>query len=274
MMFESRKRARDEDELDWQPEVRDHKKPRALPFRTSPTTKHTTTFLQFARSPRTLPQPLLTPALTPVETSEDEAELKNPFRSPVRERSEQLTLNSTIRIEEPRDVDMDMDMDCSEPADSPRPWQSVESSQPSPCTIAPQTLFYNPKEVNNGGRIPTPIYGHFNHVDNYMDTDILNNELPTQQEVAHDLFLRRRRLPTPISEDEAMDSPDGMGGMLGRLEMGPKSAVAQVPFKTNKMWGAASTLAKGKMSISMGYRADCDKCRMKVPGHYNHWIRS
>lgn len=167
-----------------------------------------------------------------------------------------------------------MDMDCSEPADSPRPWQSVESSQPSPCTIAPQTLFYNPKEVNNGGRMPTPIYGYFNHADKYMATDISNNESPTQQEVAHDLFLRRRRLPTPISEDEAMDSPDGMGGMLGRLEMEPKSAVAQVPFKTNTMWGTASAPAKGKMSISMGYRADCEKCRMKVPGHYNHWIRS
>ncbi|KAL8989062.1 MAG: hypothetical protein Q9169_008444 [Polycauliona sp. 2 TL-2023] len=278
-MFASRKRARDEDELEWQPEIRDHKKPRALPFRTSPTTKHTTTFTQFAsfsQAPRRLPQPLLTPALTPVETSEDEGELKNPFRSPLRERSEQLTLNSTIRIEEPRDMDMDMDMDCSEPAESPQPWQSVESCQPSPCTIAPQTLFYNPKEINQGGRIPTPIYGYFSQADKSMDTDIPDtDDVPTQQEVAHDLFLRRRRLPTPISEDEAMDAPDGMGGMLGRLEMGPKPAAAQIPFKTNKMWGPGSTTsAKGKMSISMGYRADCDKCRMKVPGHYNHWIRS
>ncbi|KAL8861602.1 MAG: hypothetical protein Q9178_002127 [Gyalolechia marmorata] len=271
-MFESKKRARDEDELEWEPEVRDHKKPRALPFRTSSTIKHISTFSQ---SPRRPPQPLLTPALTPVETSEDEGELKDPLRSPIRERSEQLTLSSTIHIEEARDFDMDMD--CSEPAESPRPWQSVESSQPSPCTVAPQTLFYNPKKVNSGGRIPTPIYGYFSQVDKNMDTDLPDNDLPTQQEMAHDLFLRRRRLPTPISEDEAMDAPDGMGGMggmLGRLEMGPKPAFTQIPFKTNKMWGSASTPTKGKMSISMGYRADCEKCRMKVPGHYNHWIRS
>ena len=287
-MFESKKRARDEDELEWEPEVRDHKvnnscnislgpshayassqKPRALPFRTSSTIKHTSTFSQ---SQRKLPQPLLTPALTPVETSEDEGELKDPFRSPIRERSEQLTLSSTIHIEEPRDFDIDMD--CSEPAESPRPWQSVESSQPSPCTVAPQTLFYNPKKVNSGGRIPTPIYGYFSQVDKNMDTDLPDNDLPTQQEMAHDLFLRRRRLPTPISEDEAMDAPDGMGGMLGRLEMGPKPASTQIPFKTNKMWGSGSSPTKGKMSISMGYRADCEKCRMRVPGHYNHWIRS
>lgn len=29
-----------------------------------------------------------------------------------------------------------------------------------------------------------------------------------------------------------------------------------------------------KISFSMGYRADCDKCRRKVPGHYSHIIRS
>ncbi|KAL8731665.1 MAG: hypothetical protein Q9166_003244 [cf. Caloplaca sp. 2 TL-2023] len=286
-MFESRKRARDEDEIEWQPELRNHKvnkssnmlvghshthtssqRPRALPFRTSPTSQYINPFSQ---SPRKQRQPLLTPALTPVETSEDEGELKNPFRSPVRERSEQLTLNSTIHIEQPRDYDMDMD--CSEPAESPRPWQSVESTQPSPCTISPQTLFYNPKDINNGGRIPTPIYGYFSQADRSMDMDVSDNNLSTQQEVAHDLFLRRRRLPTPISEDEAMDAPDGMGGMLGRLEVGPSSS--QIPFKTNKMWGSSSsTPSKGKMSISMGYRADCEKCRMKVPGHYNHWIRT
>ncbi|KAK1754225.1 hypothetical protein QBC47DRAFT_39846 [Echria macrotheca] len=29
-----------------------------------------------------------------------------------------------------------------------------------------------------------------------------------------------------------------------------------------------------KRSFSIGYRADCDKCRMKVPGHFNHIIIS
>lgn len=29
-----------------------------------------------------------------------------------------------------------------------------------------------------------------------------------------------------------------------------------------------------KISFSMGYRADCEKCRMKVPGHYSHIVRS
>lgn len=70
-----------------------------------------------------------------------------------------------------------------------------------------------------------------------------------------------------------MDAADGMGGMLVRLDMGPRAA-SPIPFKTNKMWGSGSTAPKGKMSISMGYRADCEKCRLKVPGHYNHWIHT
>lgn len=32
--------------------------------------------------------------------------------------------------------------------------------------------------------------------------------------------------------------------------------------------------AKGKMVLSMGFRADCDKCRRRVPGHYSHIISS
>ncbi|KAL8992412.1 MAG: hypothetical protein Q9188_007592 [Gyalolechia gomerana] len=271
-MCDSRKRAREDDDLEWESRTHNHKKPRALPFRTSPTIKHINTFPQ---PPRTLPPPLLTPALTPIETSEDEGELKNPFRSPTQERSAQLTMNSTIFIDEPRD--MDMDMDYSEAAEAPQPRRSVESAQPSPCTITPRTVSYNPQEVNNGGRIPTPIYGHFNHGPKSvtMDTDATEITPRSQQEIAHDLFLRRRRLPSPISEDEAMDDPDGMGGMLGRLDMGPKTN-SQPPFRTNKMWGGGepATPTKGKMTISMGYRADCEKCRMKVPGHYNHFIRA
>ncbi|KAL8931757.1 MAG: hypothetical protein Q9216_007083 [Gyalolechia sp. 2 TL-2023] len=272
-MCESRKRAREDDDLEWEPQTHNHKKPRALPFRTSPTIKYINTFSQ---SPRTLPPSLLTPALTPVETSEDEGELKNPFRSPTKQRSAQLSMDSTIFIEEPRDMDMDVDIDYPEIAQSQQQWQSVESAQPSPCTITPKTIAYNPQEINNGGRIPTPIYGHFNRAIKTANTDADTTEVSpqTQQEIAHDLFLRRRRLPSPISEDEAMDDPDGMGGMLGRLDMGPKT-ISQSPFRTNRMWGGEpATPTRGKMTISMGYRADCEKCRMKVPGHYNHFVRA
>ncbi|KAL8772229.1 MAG: hypothetical protein Q9194_004657 [Teloschistes cf. exilis] len=269
-MPESRKRTRDEDEdIQWETRSLNHKRIRPLPFRTSPNAQHINTFSQSIRAP---PPLLLTPALTPVETSEDEAEAKNPFRSPVRPKSKQLTMSSSIHIEELMDMDVDMDTDCSQPTLSPHPRQSVESTQPSPCTITPKSFFYNPQEVNSGGRIPTPIYGHFNPVDRRIEDESENNDPKTQQEIAHDIFLRRRRLPTPISEDEPMDDPDGMGDMLGRLDMGTKAAPT-VPFRTNRMWGGeAATPSKGKLTLSMGYRADCEKCKLKVPGHYSHFI--
>lgn len=29
-----------------------------------------------------------------------------------------------------------------------------------------------------------------------------------------------------------------------------------------------------KITFSMGFRADCEKCQMRVPGHYSHIVRS
>lgn len=37
---------------------------------------------------------------------------------------------------------------------------------------------------------------------------------------------------------------------------------------------ANNSPGKKKITFSMGYRADCDKCRRKVPGHYSHIIRA
>ena len=30
----------------------------------------------------------------------------------------------------------------------------------------------------------------------------------------------------------------------------------------------------GKVVFSMGYRADCEKCRERVPGHYSHVLKA
>jgi hypothetical protein len=37
---------------------------------------------------------------------------------------------------------------------------------------------------------------------------------------------------------------------------------------------ALSVRKREKIGFSMGYRADCEKCQMKVPGHYSHIVRS
>jgi len=36
--------------------------------------------------------------------------------------------------------------------------------------------------------------------------------------------------------------------------------------------GSPSTVPSISKTLSMGYRTDCDKCRDRVPGHYNHFL--
>ena len=115
-----------------------------------------------------------------------------------------------------------------------------------------------------------------------METDTAESS-QSQQEIDHDLFIRRRRLPSPISEDESMDSPTTVaGGMLHRLDMGhegdalPANAGTVNDPPRSKPWpvgrGENGVEKKGKITLSMGYRADCEKCKNKVPGHYSHFI--
>jgi hypothetical protein len=37
---------------------------------------------------------------------------------------------------------------------------------------------------------------------------------------------------------------------------------------------AVSGEGSRKVAFSMGFRADCDKCRERVPGHYNHVLKA
>ena len=35
---------------------------------------------------------------------------------------------------------------------------------------------------------------------------------------------------------------------------------------------SAAAAAGGKRGFSMGFRNDCEKCRLRVPGHMNHFL--
>lgn len=107
-----------------------------------------------------------------------------------------------------------------------------------------------------------------------------------------------RRLPSPISESgDAMThaSPSGAGQSIQAMEHPNAMMDVEMPrtmlpdefadpespsphrrghtrnIHTVNTW----TWQPGmKRSFSIGYRADCDKCRDKVPGHFNHIIIS
>lgn len=246
-----------------------------MPFRTSPTTKHSRGFSQSVRSK---PLPLFTQTVTPADSSEEET--SPPISSSNQARHQppaQLAVSTPPHIFE-QNFDMDMDMIDSQPLSSPRYLgqpTAMPSPKASPCTVtSPPPAFRNPFKDSqtsaSGGRLPTPIYGHFQQtIDAQMEIgEDPGNVIPrSQQEIEYEKHARRRRLPTPIDEDEVMDSSITMG----RLQMDTEHYYGHPITKTT---GFSAQPRATRLSFSMGIRADCELCRMKVPGHSNHIFKA
>ncbi|KAI1373188.1 hypothetical protein F4677DRAFT_232268 [Hypoxylon crocopeplum] len=77
-------------------------------------------------------------------------------------------------------------------------------------------------------------------------------------------------------------APDSDAGMMDTDTASSPSSAPATPSPRGKFGHSRSkhtlnswTLQPGmKKSFSIGYRADCEKCRMKIPGHFNHIIIS
>lgn len=113
-------------------------------------------------------------------------------------------------------------------------------------------------------------------------------------ERSHDsAWWYRRRLPSPIREDEGSPSKSSKASISdAEMACAPSQTVSpphhivdpiqqhEAPFINYpgkpmlSRRPSNSSPAKRKVMFSMGYRADCEKCRNKVPGHYNHIIRA
>ncbi|KAF2133608.1 hypothetical protein P153DRAFT_373190 [Dothidotthia symphoricarpi CBS 119687] len=197
------------------------------------------------------------------------------------------------------DTDMDMDMDDDE-ADT--------RSQPTEDSPFGGNSFMRPPMLNtslsapsmhNTSRIPTPIYPNFHRAGmNGLGFPNNNNNSPPSthppphaqpawQAARHDLDDdRTRRMPSPISEDEDLaGSPIELTqSQLSRLSVSfddmdtatdavetcspPAAAAPPTPRSGRKRSGALT----GSGRLVMGYREDCEKCRLRVPGHYSHFL--
>ena len=195
-----------------------------------------------------------------------------------------------------------MDITDSLPLVSPRQCAQTPrtpSPKASPCTMEFQQS--DSKLIQNnvtGGRLPTPIYGHFQRC---IDTKMDMNGNPEshasrlQQEIENEDYVRRRRLPTPIDEDEAMETSLGVSGGLMDLHLNGHSRRGGVDYTyhPSQIMGSSEnnfsylsssdTLSYSpgyaappprKLSFSMGPRANCELCIRRVPGHSNHIIRT
>ncbi|GAB7363158.1 hypothetical protein MBLNU230_g3442t1 [Neophaeotheca triangularis] len=73
--------------------------------------------------------------------------------------------------------------------------------------------------------------------------------------------------------DEAVDTTrsDVVRVQKQRQRSGAMSGGENSPARGGPM-GLDGGLTGGKRGFSMGYRSDCEKCRLRVPGHMNHFI--
>jgi hypothetical protein len=148
--------------------------------------------------------------------------------------------------------------------------------------------FHNESSPSIAGRIPTPIHSSFapfiraEKASRHHDMDFADDEALVER------FRRGRRLPSPISEGETSPSVIVAGFEEMQMEVDHSSQPEperETPTKKGhtrskhslRAWtslGGETGAPNGgmKRSFSMGYRADCEKCRMKVPGHFSHII--
>ncbi|TVY68730.1 hypothetical protein LSUE1_G005693 [Lachnellula suecica] len=145
--------------------------------------------------------------------------------------------------------------------------------------------FHNEPPMSITGRIPTPIHSSFAPYIRAEKASLHHDVDFADDEAMVDRFRRGRRLPSPISEGEMSPSVivDGLGDMQMEVDTLPQLE-KETPTKKGhsrskhslRNWhgfgGDLSVNTGAKRSFSMGYRADCEKCRNKVPGHFSHII--
>jgi hypothetical protein len=152
--------------------------------------------------------------------------------------------------------------------------------------------FHNDPSSTISGRVPTPIHSSFApYVRADKSTRHFNPDFADDEAMGYQ-FPRNKRLPSPISEGETSPSViiEGLGEMQMEVDMEnptpTKKGHRRSPHASThslRSWsgfggGAGGILGNGtdrtgmKRSFSMGYRADCEKCRNKVPNHFSHII--
>ncbi|KAL2860906.1 uncharacterized protein BJX67DRAFT_367776 [Aspergillus lucknowensis] len=291
MSFPSSKRQRGDEEAavyngDF---MREKKKHRPLPLRSSPRSSQR---LNVAEPIPRIPPP----TLTSVESPEDEPGFSKRSRTDAtkahRFQGNPLTSGSDF------DTSMDIDSwDDSEPMDK-------DNTSPSPDKIfdgnrrpLSSATYKEPPQS------PNTCHGATSHPASQRSTNLPTIiphtggiPGPASESSRSGLWWHSSRLPS-----QASDNGDGMASSKTApgdtaMEYDISSPVFHPPLHSPTMEAEAAAMrerlssldlpdqdsteptsrakAVKKLAFSMGYRADCDKCRRKVPGHYNHIMKA
>jgi len=120
------------------------------------------------------------------------------------------------------------------------------------------------------GRIPTPINAQFSHTRAHLPS--LGRHLGYLGQESD------RRLPSPISEDDRSPSImlEGIGGMqvdedAVEEKLTPRKGHTRSKHNLRE-WSGYAHEPGGIKKFSMGYKSDCEKCRLRIPGHFSHVV--
>ena len=90
-------------------------------------------------------------------------------------------------------------------------------------------------------------------------------------------LLSRLQMNSSPSDGRGKNSSDNGNSAVARAsKQGRRMAVDQGRVGVDHQGQA--TIQSGKIksektTLAMGYRADCEKCRARVPGHFNHFVK-
>lgn len=293
MQLQSRKRDREDDEETIASGFGEHRTKRhitALPHRQSPKlARHASPFFNCNTNYTSQPLP---PTITPVDSdNEDAAAAAEPrsFFSPYSSSPTTATLTQSGSPSPFLDVDSSQhtlgSSQSTQMSDAPSYSDDFEMTDSFHLSPGP---FHNDPSSSISGRIPTPIHSSFAPFIRSEKATIHHDSDFADDEAMVDRFRRGRRLPSPISEGEMSPSIiiDGVNGMQMDAENQHTELDKETPTKRGhqrskhslRQWTGFGHDMTGngggtvKRSFSMGYRADCEKCRMKVPGHFSHII--
>ncbi|KAI9673485.1 MAG: hypothetical protein M1817_002948 [Caeruleum heppii] len=169
--------------------------------------------------------------------------------------------------------------------DQDTPTEDHDMADPGPLMSPPSFIVSPP----TGSRLPTPIVGSFFSRMQSMSTMSVDNHEEMMNTSAQYRLLEQRKLPSPISEaEDGLLSPmAGPGGMMDRLvvgrdedemndDHGPPADGERVRRGRSRSRRAdgKDRVDEGRPTLSMGFRADCEKCQARIPGHYSHVVRA
>ncbi|PWY77188.1 hypothetical protein BO94DRAFT_626797 [Aspergillus sclerotioniger CBS 115572] len=290
------KRQRDPEQDDFDGNAtREKKKHRPLPLRASPTTLQ---FPSFQKSNRVVSRfGLSTP--TPVESSDDDKD-DNGVGESLYNCSTQpwcLPMPTTARLQQcpptsatqqdpqhlPHTLSANMDIDNGKET------HGLKTASITHCLVGHSHIISErpvAHSANDAVRAAQDSVAKGYHQSSTSSTQ--RGVLRDPYSIHDRVWWCGQRLPSPVSDDEdamAISSKDSASDADMTYLSQPASPPPWDPGATadlqpptgladNLVLGCSPTsVLKKKVTFSMGYRADCEKCRHKVPGHYSHIMR-